>query len=51
MSKAVRDKKLIRREVRKATTTLGQQMMKNTLGLPLAKRIRIALIIIFKREM
>ena len=51
MSKEVKIRKFMRREVRKNTKQLGLQMMKNTLALPWWKGARIALIIIFKREM
>jgi hypothetical protein len=51
MSEKVRVQKFLRREVRRTTTELGRQMMTNTLRLPLKERFRIALIILFKKEM
>jgi hypothetical protein len=51
MSKDTQVRKFMRREVRRNTTKLGKQMMENTLKLSFWKRTRIALIIIFKREM
>jgi hypothetical protein len=50
MSADTKIKKFMRREVRRNTAKLGKQMMENTLKLPLLKRARIALIILFKRE-
>ena len=49
MSQKVNIRKFMRKEVRKNTSNLGQQMMKNTMALPLRKRLQIALIIIFKK--
>lgn len=51
MSQKVKEQKFIRREIRRKTDALGQQMMKNTIMMPLRQRIRVALIIIFKRAM
>lgn len=51
MSKEMKIRKFMRREVKRSTTKLGKQMMENTLKLSFWKRTRIALIIIFKREM
>lgn len=49
MSKTVNTRKIVRRTVKENTDRLGIQIMKNTLAMPLLKRLRVALIIIFRR--
>jgi hypothetical protein len=49
MSQKVNTQKIVRRTVKENTDKLGIQIMKNILAMPFLKRLRVALIIIFKR--
>lgn len=49
MSVAQRQRKALRRQMKKSTDALKNQMMVNTLRQPFWRRVRMAVVILFKR--